>query len=222
MEVDGNEENNSEESAADSDDSSSDDFKTFPISNSFRLMQVQNIDEHQTPLNVSSSSKDCSPERKKYRREGSEVSVAKVKMQFFNCKMCPKRFSLRAKLVSHMKSRHGVTESKKRKRASNADSAQIFPCTNCTKVFASKSGLYSHAVMHSAARKTMYCCPADTCGNKYYTVENFEKHIQNCHGNSELSFACSECENMRTFGSDVGAYTEHVQSEHDGKPRRQK
>ena len=224
MEGEANQQSSAEESAADadSDDSSSCEFKISSISSSFRQMQVENK-EHEAAVTVTSSSSSSaySPEKKKQRRfEDSESSVVKIKMPFFSCNMCSKKFALRPKLISHMKRRHGVI--KKRKRVSKKISAQNFPCTNCTKEFASRSGLYSHAVVHTPARKKSYRCPVDKCGNKYYTVENFEKHIEARHGNEALSFSCLECENLPTFGSDGGLYTAHVQAEHNGKPRRQK
>ena len=125
----------------------------------------------------------------------------------FDCHVCGRFLTSKARLETHMFKFHGIGKEKKK----------IFKCTDCSKCFSTKPGLmYHRKVSHQT--DTQYVCKfchkvyfhydpykshllfahgerkitCETCGEKFFTVSKLNVHINAVHRNAQ-SWQCVPC-----------------------------
>jgi len=110
----------------------------------------------------------------------------------FTCTHCGTTFTMRSKLVYHIKSKH---------------LGMRYSCTQCQYTFVTKSGLNSH-IRHIHENVPRYKC--EQCGKGYSDRSNYVDHIAT-HSGVKLNM-CSICQKQFTFRRSLKTHVIHFHS----------
>ncbi|XP_072279301.1 uncharacterized protein [Pyxicephalus adspersus] len=117
-------------------------------------------------MNTDISSSICSESGKSFAKQIDTDNKP------YSCSDCGKRFSLRAKLIQHVRVHTGE---------------KPFPCPVCGRRFTTKTNLASHQIIHTD-RKPL---PCTECGKCFSRQSSLSLHQQIHNGNKD--FTCREC-----------------------------
>ncbi|XP_068082759.1 transcription factor hamlet [Anabrus simplex] len=96
----------------------------------------------------------------------------------FKCDLCPRSFSCRSSLLSHLALRHGEVRNQEKR----------YSCENCNKVFTDPSNLQRHIRAHHHGARS-HACPE--CGKTFATSSGLKQHT---HIHSSVKpFQCEVC-----------------------------
>ena len=153
----------------------------------------------------------------------------------FGCDLCPNTFKAKYNLTRHQETVHegpqaylctqldptSILCGKTFKRSDNLKqhmrshtTARQFPCSDCTKIYASSSKLKLHrARAHAGGKAAIFKCPH--CEHGSESKWNLGQHMQKHTG--KWAFACEHC---RFKTSTQVNLVKHVSAKHDVLPRQ--
>uniref|UniRef100_A0A1Q3EYD0 Putative c2h2-type zn-finger protein n=1 Tax=Culex tarsalis TaxID=7177 RepID=A0A1Q3EYD0_CULTA len=126
----------------------------------------------------------------------------------FKCSVCPRRYTHRALCISHMRSLHGITQTKSRTESptttapDGAETAEkvVMICPDCGKIYSNPNAFDQHCKRHQNVRDGRFRCKE--CGRNMSSKATLERHtlihehqrkFTNGKADAE-SLNCSECD----------------------------
>ena len=97
---------------------------------------------------------------------------------------------------------------KSKKAYDRQETANMFTCDTCPKIFKTKKGLSQHRQTHDKNSRKL-CCPQEECGMKFYNKTSFDNHM-NVH-NGIKPHKCRDCGKAY---ADSGARNKHFKHCH--------
>lgn len=135
------------------------------------------------------------------------------------CSHCQRPFLHAAMCAHHVESEHSTSLSLGDKEVTkdvkkNKNSARLYPCTFCDRVFKTLHGIQSHTNMH----KNLRPFECRKCGASLSSIGNLRAHMVSIHGNPGDNAKCPHCPKVFKLKRSLNI---HIRAVHSQEERRQ-
>lgn len=163
----------------------------------------------------------CSYVTDAYAKVCDHVAEKHPNVPVHRCSHCQKPFLHAAMCAHHLETAHSASSPEDKEMAKegscekkNGNTARLYPCTFCDRVFKSHRGIQAHTNMHKNLRP--YECRK--CGASLSSIGNLRAHMVSIHGNPGDNAKCPHCPKVFKLKRSLNI---HVRAVHGQEERRE-